>query len=411
MAADLAEGQTAAGRGASASNHRVRRWVPYAGVLLLAALIVAGLWPKAVPVETAVAVRGLLRSTVDEEGKTRIKQRFVVAAPVAGQLRRIGFKAGAEVVSDQTVVAIIDPVAPALLDTRSRAVAQARLDSAAANLEKAKVEHVFSAAELRRSERLYSDKTISIQDVEAARMRDSAAARAEAGAQGELRQAQAQLDEFRASEQPGTEGSCPAREIKAPASGRVLRVFEENTRVVTAGTPLMEIGDPANLEVVVEVLSRDGAMIAPGAKVEFDQWGGPAPLMGRVRLVEPAAFTKVSALGVEEQRVNVVADILTPPDERKNVGDSFRVDARIIVWESSDALQVPAGALFRQGEQWATFRLVDGRARLQTVKVGRSSGTETQVVEGLEAGARVILYPSSRVRDGQTVVPIEIAPR
>jgi HlyD family secretion protein len=188
----------------------------------------------------------------------------------------------------------------------------------------------------------------------------------------------------------------------------VLRVFEENARTVTAGTPLVEVGDPADLEVVIEVLSRDGAAIPAGAPVEFEQWGGGEPLRGRIRLIEPAAFTKVSALGVEEQRVNAIADLLTPPDQRRNVGDSFRVEARIVVWEAKDALKVPAGALFRHGEQWAAFVVEDGHARLRPVKAGRSSGTETQVLEGLKTGDEVILYPGSRVKDGQRVARLQL---
>ncbi|HLH52609.1 MAG TPA: efflux RND transporter periplasmic adaptor subunit [Verrucomicrobiae bacterium] len=410
MCADSLEGRVVAGGGRN-SARRARRWVPYVGGLLLLGLIAFGLWPKPVPVEIASVSRGVLRATIDEEGKTRIKQRYVVAAPVTGQLRRIPFKAGAEVVVDETVVAVIDPVAPALLDARSRAAAQARLESASANLDKAKAEHLFSASELRRFQQLYSEKTIAIQDLEAARMRDSSAAKAEASAEGDLRRAQAELDVFGNSGGSQSEDPCPTREIKAPASGRVLRLYEENARVVSAGTPLMEIGDPSNLEVVIEVLSRDGAVIPQGAKVEFEQWGGPAPLVGRVRLVEPAAFTKVSALGVEEQRVNVIADLLTPPQDRRNVGDNFRVEAKIIIWESPDTLKVPAGALFREGDQWAAFEVVDGRATLRTVKAGRSSGTETQVLDGLSAGAKVILYPSSRVREGTRVSPIQVAPR
>ena len=188
----------------------------------------------------------------------------------------------------------------------------------------------------------------------------------------------------------------------------MLRVLEENARVVTAGTPLLEIGDPADLEVVIEVLSRDGASISPGAKVEFDQWGGAEPLLGKVRLVEPAAFTKVSALGVEEQRVNVVADLVTPPSQRAQLGDQFRVEARIIVWESKDVLKIPAGALFRQGNDWATLVLADGRAQLRLVKIGRTSGTATQILDGLNEGDQVVLYPGSRVRAGQRVTPIQI---
>ena len=393
-----------------ASRHRVRRWIPYIGAVLLVGLIVAGLWPKPVPVETTKAVRGLLRATVNEEGKTRIKQRYVVAAPVSGQLRRIPFKAGAEVIADETVVAIIDPVAPTLLDERTRTAAEAKRDSAAANLEKARAANDFAASELRRFQKLYGDKTISIQELEGAQLREASAAKEQAAAQSALREAQAELDQFLGTS-TGTNGVCLAREVRAPASGRVLKVFEENSRVVAAGTPLLEIGDPTDLEVVIEVLSRDGARIQPGAKVEFNQWGGSQPLLGKVRLVEPAAFTKVSALGVEEQRVNVIADLTTPPQQRPTVGDNFRVEASIIVWEDENALKVPAGALFRQGEQWGTFMLVDDVARLKIVKVGQSSGTETQVTEGLNVGDSVILYPSSRVRDGQHVTTIQISPR
>lgn len=391
-------------------NHRARRWVPYLGGLVLVALIVAGLWPKPVPVETATAANGLLRATVNEEGKTRIKQRYVITAPVAGQLRRIPFKAGAEVVARETVLAIIDPVSPTPLDARSRATAEARRDAASANLEKARSAHGFASSELRRLEKLYADKTISIQELESAQWREASAAKEEGAAESALRQAEAELAEFSWNDRGSQSNAvCAASEIKAPVSGRVLRILEENARVVAAGTSLIEIGDPTDLEVVVEVLSRDGAMIPAGAKVEFEQWGGAEPLLGRVRLVEPAAFTKISALGVEEQRVNAIADLLTPPKQRQNVGDNFRVEAKIIVWEAKDALKVPAGALFRLGEQWATFVLVNGHARLRTVMVGRSSGTETQILQGLQAGDSVILYPGSRVQDGQRVTPIQIS--
>ncbi len=393
----------------AAPNRHTRRWLPYAGAVVLLALIVAGLWPKPAPVETARATRGTLRATVNEEGKTRIKQRYLISAPVSGQLRRIPFKAGAEVQAGQTVLAVIDPLSPAMLDARTRAQAEARRDTAAANLEKSRATHTFAASELRRFERLYADKTVSAQELEAAQMREAAAAKDEAASQSALRQAEAELAEFTSSDTGGNSVRAPT-EVKAPVSGRVLHVFEENARVVAAGAPLLEIGDPADLEVVIEVLSRDGAAIPPGTKVELEQWGAPgaSDLQARVRLVEPAAFTKVSALGVEEQRVKVVADLLTPPDQRRNVGDNFRVEARIIVWETDQALKVPAGALFRRGDEWAAFVLAEGRARLRPVKVGRSSGTETQVLDGLKEGEEVILYPGSRVQDGQRVKPIRI---
>ena len=392
----------------SQNNRHTRRWLPYAGAFVLLGLIVAGLWPQPVPVETARASVGTLRATVNEEGKTRIKQRYVISAPVTGQLRRTPFKAGAEVVAGQTVLAVIDPIASTLLDARARASAEARRDAASANFEKARAAHIFATSELRRFEKLREENTVSAQEFETAQWRETSAARDQAAAESALRQAQAELAEFTPGGEAGTNSSGAATEVKAPTSGRVLRVFEENGRAVTAGTPLLEIGDPLDLEVVVEVLSRDGAVIAPGTKVELEQWGGGQPLEGRVRLVEPSAFTKVSALGVEEQRVNVIADLLTPPEQRRGVGDGFRVEARIIVWETSQALKVPTGALFRRGDQWGAFVLANARAQLRIVKVGRSSGTETQVMDGLEDGEEIILYPGSRVREGQRVKPIKI---
>jgi HlyD family secretion protein len=390
------------------TNRHTRRWLPYAGAVVLVALITAGLWPRPLPVETARAAVGSLRATVNEEGKTRIKQRYVVSAPVAGQLRRIPFKAGAEVRADETVVAIIEPVSPTLLDARTRTATEAKRDTAVANVEKARAGQHFAASDLRRLEKLHAEKMVSVQELETGQLREASAAKEQAAAESTLRQAEAELAEFGGSTSVGTNTLLDPVQVKAPATGSVLHVFEENARVVAAGTPLMEIGDPADLEVVVEVLSRDGAAIPPGTPVELEQWGGGQPLRAKVRLVEPAAFTKVSALGVEEQRVNVIADLLTPLDQRPNVGDNFRVEAKIIVWEAHDALKVPAGALFRKGEQWAAFVVADGRARLKIVKAGRSSGTETQVLEGLKQGEEVILYPGSRVRDGQRVTPVTL---
>ena len=389
-----------------AAKRHTRRWLPYAGAVVLIALITAGLWPRPIPVEMARAAVGTLRATVNEEGKTRIKQRYLVSAPVAGQLRRIPFKAGAEVRGGETVLAVIDPLSPTLLDARTRTTTEAKRDTALANLEKARAGQHFAASELRRLEKLHAEKMVSVQELESGQLREASVAKEQAAAESALRQAEAELAEFAGNALAGTNNLCGPVQVKAPANGRVLRVFEENARTVTAGTPVMEIGDPADLEVVVEVLSRDGAAIPPGTPVELEQWGGGEPLRAKVRLVEPAAFTKISALGVEEQRVNVVADLLTPPDQRRNVGDNFRVEARIIVWEAPDALKVPAGALFRKGEQWAAFVIADGRARLKIVKAGRSSGTETQVLEGLKQGEEVILYPGSRVRDGQRVTPV-----
>jgi HlyD family secretion protein len=397
-----------AGSDRNNTKRRARRWVPYAAAFALLAAIVAGLWPQPAPVETAHATSGQLQTTVSEEGKTRIKQRFVVSAPVLGQLRRISLKAGAEVQVGYTVLAVIDPLSPALLDARSRTQAEAKRDAAKVNLDKAADAHGFAQKEMRRFEKLYAQQAVSVQELEPIQWRATSTARDQAAAESALRQAEAELSVFNPTSDAASLAERIPVEVRAPANGRVLRVLEESSRVVTAGTPLMEIGDPADLEAVVEVLSRDGAAIMPGTKVELEQWGGGPPLEAKVRLVEPAAFTKVSALGVEEQRVNVVADILTPPEQRRGLGDSFRVEARIITWETDQALKVPSGALFRRGEQWATFLLDHGRARLCSVKVGRSSGAETQVLEGLKQGDEVILYPGERIHDGQRVKPITI---
>jgi HlyD family secretion protein len=260
---------------------------------------------------------------------------------------------------------------------------------------------------LERTEKLAQEKTVSAQDLDTARWRETAAAKDKAAAESALRQAEVELAEF-TSAAANTPTNRPPVEVKAPAGGRVLRVFEESTRTVAVGTPLMEIGDPADLEVIVETLSRDGAAIGPGTRVLLEQWGGETPLEARVRLVEPAAFTKISALGVEEQRVNVVADILTPIEQRRSLGDNFRVEARIVVWETDRTLKVPSGALFRRGAQWGAFVVSNGSAEFRAVQAGRSSGAETQVLDGLKEGDEVILYPGDRIQEGQRVKPIKI---
>ncbi len=383
-----------------------RRWLPWTGALLLIALIVAGLWPQPIPVEIAVVSVGKLRSTVNEEGKTRVKQRYTVAAPVSGLLQRIPFKAGAAIQAEHPV-ATIDPLPPSLLDARARTATEARRDSATASLAKTRANLDFAEKELRRFKTLFEQKAISVQELESVQLRYDAALKDEQAAQSTLKQVEAELNQFTTGS--GTADAAPAPVVvKAPVSGVVLRVFEESSRAITAGTPLLEIGEPADLEVVIEVLSRDGAAIAPGTKVELEQWGGNSALDARVRLVEPAAFTKVSALGVEEQRVNVIADLITPPAQRPGLGDGFRVESRIVLWETDSALKAPAGALFRRGAEWAAFVFEDGRAKLRTVRVGASSGSEMQILDGLKEGDRLILYPGNRVHDTQRVRQIQL---
>ncbi|MBA3849571.1 MAG: hypothetical protein C0502_06190 [Opitutus sp.] len=389
---------------ASLAKRPARRWLPYAIGIVVVALIALGLRPQPAAVETARVAVGPLRATVSEEGKTRIRQRYVVAAPVTGQLRRIPFKPGAEIAAG-AVVAEIDPLPASPLDARNRALAEARRDAARALLDKARTAHHLARSELRRLEQMFAARTVSPQDLESAQMRETAAAREVASTQGALAQAEAELA---VSAPAGGTGSANTVEVHAPVGGSVLRVFQESERAVASGTPLLEVGDPTDLEVVVEMLSRDGAAIPPGTPVLLEQWGGPVPLEGRVRLVEPAAFTKISALGVEEQRVNVVVDIATPLEQRRSLGDNFRVEARVIVWENFRALKAPSSALFRRGNEWATYVLRDGRARLTPVQAGRSSGPETQILSGLKEGDEVILYPGDRVKDGQRVTPMQV---
>jgi HlyD family secretion protein len=385
----------------SPNRPSLRRWLPW---LLALALLVAlgyGLRPSPTVVETARAAFGPLRATVSEEGKTRIRQRYVVSAPVAGQLQRVPLKPGAEIAAG-AAIATITPMPASPLDTRSRALAETRRAAALAALEKSRTTHELARNELRRIERMFAENTVSPQDLDNAQLRETAAARELISAEAAWKAAEAELSILA----PADAG--PAVGVRAPVGGRVLRVFQESERAVAQGTPLLEVGDPADLEVVVEMLSRDGAALAPGARVLLEQWGGPVPLEGRVRLVEPAAFTKISALGVEEQRVNVVVDIVTPVAERAALGDNFRVEARVVVWEDARALKVPVSALFRQNGGWGAYVVRGGRAELVKVEAGRASGAETQVVSGLREGDEVVLYPGDRIKPGQRVAPRKV---
>jgi HlyD family secretion protein len=386
---------------------RARRWLPYLGAAVLLTLIIVSMLPKPTPVETAPVTTGRLRSTVNEEGKTRIRQRYIVSAPVAGQLRRIPFKAGAELSSTQAVVAVIDPIRPALLDARTRTLAEARRDTAAAQVERARAQHKFAVNELHRNEKLIADKTVSPQEFELAQWRETSASRELAAAEATLRQAEAELLEFTLPP-PVVSGTQAPVELRSPICGRVLKVFEESSRTVAVGAPLLEIGDPNDLEVIIEVLSRDGAMIKAGTPVELEQWGGAEPLKAVIRFVEPAAFTKVSALGVEEQRVYAVADLLTPVAQRGNLGDNFRVEARIITWQNERALKVPSGAAFRRGNDWHAYVVSDGHAHLRALKLGQTSDTEIEVLSGLQEGDQVILYPGDRIKDGLRVTTVKL---
>jgi HlyD family secretion protein len=398
-------------------DHQKRRygWRYLAGGALLG-LIVFGLWPTPQPVEVATVTRGTLVVTVEEEGVTQVRHRYVISSPVSGQLRRIELKPGADVIAGQTIVAVLEPASGDILDASSQAQAEAHVRAAESQVAQAEAERQRAAAtlELARTEAarqrvLARDKLVSQQEIDVAENRELTATQEDRASTFSLQVARYELERAQAvlqRAQPGAPADASLLRIASPVGGKVLRVFQESSRVVTGGLALLEVGDPTDLEVRIEVLSRDGVAIQPGARVWLDQWGGESSLDAKVRLVEPAAFTKISALGVEEQRVNVLADLVSPPAERQSLGDGFRVEARIERARGEDTLIVPAGALFQRDHTWLTFVVDRGSARLREVSVGLSNGIITEVTTGLEAGDSVIVYPGDKISDDSRVRPV-----
>ncbi|UCC14670.1 MAG: efflux RND transporter periplasmic adaptor subunit [Gammaproteobacteria bacterium] len=375
--------------------------------------VVAAFMPRPIAVDVIEARHDTLTVTVEEEGKTRVIDRFAVSAPVAGFARRVELDVGDIVVKGDRLMSL-EPLRSDVLDPRSRAEAEARVAAAQASLlaaqqktTAARADSEFADSELRRKERLRDDRTISEEEL------DRAASQARAAA-ANLRSAEFAVDVSRheleaartALEYSAASGQQEAPEmvaINAPVSGRVLAVIRESEGVVAAGQSLVEIGDPEALEVEVDVLSMDAVKIAVGTRVRFLRWGGQAPLEGVVRVVEPTGFTKISALGVEEQRVLVISDITSPRQEWQRLGDGYRVEASFILWEASDVLQVPTSAVFRHGGGWAVFVADGGRVSIRPVSPGRRSGLAVQILDGLEDGEAVIVHPSDDVADGARI--------
>lgn len=386
-----------------------------AGLLSLAAAaaIIWSVMPRPVPVETVTVTKGRFVATVDEDGKTRIRERYVVAAPLTGRLTRVRLKAGDQVRADEVVAAIVPSPAP-LLDPRSRREAEERLGGAEASLERAKagVERARAQAtqadtEFTRTQTLAASGSATTQALERAELAKRVADRDLRAAEFFNHAAEHELDQARAllaRYEAGGEAQSETWNVSAPVSGLVLRVAQESETIVQPGTPILEIGDPRDLEIVVDVLSTEAVEIHPGAEVAVVNWGGPGALSGRVRRVEPAAFTKVSTLGVEEQRVNVLVDILSPTEQWAGLGDAYRVDARITAFSQNDATIVPASALFRRGETWNVFVADDGRARSRGVTLLRRSGGFAAVTAGVQPGEQVIVYPSDRIDSGVRVI-------
>lgn len=386
-------------------------------LVLLAAAVVAALvvafMPRPVPVDVAQAQRGDFTVTVEEEGKTRVIDRFVVSSPVAGFVRRVELDVG-DLVEKGDRLMSLEPLRSDVLDPRSRAEAEARVAAAQASLlgaeqraTAARADSEFAASELRRKERLRDDRTISEEELDRAESQARAAAANLRSAEFAVDVAGHELEAARtALKFSAASGELEAPEmvaINAPVSGRVLAVIRESEGVVTAGQSLVEIGDPEALEVEVDVLSMDAVRIEVGTQVRFLRWGGERPLEGVVRVVEPAGFTKISALGVEEQRVLIISDITSPREEWRRLGDRYRVEAQFILWEGGDVLQVPTSAVFRRGDGWGVYAVEDGRAVVRPVTPGLRTGLAVQIEDGLSEGTQVVIHPGDDVEDGVRV--------
>lgn len=382
-------------------------------VIGVLAFLVWGFWPTPLLVESGVATRAALRVTVEEEGQTRVKDRFVISAPVAGYLRRITLDVGDTVTQGQPL-AIMEPLRPEVLDPRSRARAEAQVAAAKAAIKRAEqlesaasAEARFARSDYNRKQQLQEKSLVSRDALEqaAARSREAAAGLRSAGfavevARHELEAAETALQFSIANNGIAADETVA---IKAPINSRVLRIHHKSEGVLATGEPLLEIGDPAGLEIAVDVLSADAVRIEPGTHVELLRWGGPQTLQAVVRTVEPTGFTHISALGVEEQRVWVIADLVSPRSEWEQLGDGYRVEAHFILWQADDVLQIPTSALFRQDGQWEVFIIENDKARQVTVTTGQTNGLVTEILSGLEAGTRVILHPDDRIANGVRV--------
>ncbi len=382
------------------------------GLLLLGALVWA-LWPQPQMVDLATVTRGPMQGTILAQGVTRVREPYAITAPITGTATRSPVEVGDAVSAGASVVAVIQPADPALMDARTRAQAEAAVDEAHAalalaetNLRQAETGLAHAETQLERSRALAERGIIAqriLEDIEAAHQ-TAEQTRAAAVSQLELNRAtliraQAQLLGPQALFDPAAEpGECCVR-ILAPQTGIVLAVTDQSARLVQAGSPLLTIGNLDEMEIELDLLSTDAVRVPQGALAQIERWGGEGELTARLRRIDPAAFTRVSALGIEEQRVRLRLDLLTPPADRPGLGEGFRVHVRLIIWEEASVLQVPQAALFRQGAGWAVFVEDQGRARLQPVRIGREAAGQAEVLDGLTDGDRVVLYPSTAMQD------------
>ena len=379
------------------------------GVLVIG-LLLWGFWPRPVLVELIEAQRAPMTVAIEEEGRTRVIDRFIVSAPVDGVACRMQLDVGDEVQAGATLLSI-SPLESRVLDPRSRAEAEARVAAAKSARELARQQADaaeasanFQRGEIKRVKPLADRGVISNGAFDKAQM-DLLTAEAtlrSANHAVEVARYEQQAAETALKYSAGTvTGDPPVRvPVKSPVSGVILQMPHECEGPVTTGQELLVVGDPSLLEVVVDLLSADAVKVKPGMKVYFDRWGGDEPLKGHVRTVEPFGFTKISALGVEEQRVNVIADFVSPQEDWQRLGDGYRVEARFVIWEGENVLQVPASSLFRLNEGWALFVVENGRAHQRVVKMGQRTGLVAEILEGVKQGDKVLNHPSDEVSDG-----------
>ena len=377
-------------------------------VAIVVAILAVALWPSAIEIDVATVERGAMQVTIDEEGETRVRERFVVSAPVMGRVERIELEPGDPVVRGKTVVARLMPAPAPLIDVRTQAelaaaveAARAAVGQSQAELQRATAMRTRAQSTVARLQSLLKSGAISGDELEAAQTTLRSAEEAVHAAEFAVARVEHELQLARARLKPSGAGGGLVT-VVAPVDGVVLKRLRESATVVPIGEPLLEIGDPASLEIVSDLLSTDAVRVSRGAPVIIDQWGGSGPLEGLVRRVEPSGFLKVSALGVEEQRVNVVIDFAgeTGPG---NLGDGFRVEVRIVTWQEAAVLKAPVGALFRRGEEWAVFLVDGGRARLRPLQVGQRNDREGQILNGLSEGQTVVVHPPDTLTDGARV--------
>ena len=402
---------------------RWKRWLGIIAVFAAVGLLVAyGFREQPVPVELATVENAPLSVTIDEEGKARVTDRFVVSAPVAGYARRISLEVGDAVRRGQTIVLLdpqpqranpLDPRAEAEAEARVR-MAEAALVAAEARVETARADASYWEGQITRVEKLYRSGDLSREAYDRAVADKKRADTMLVSAEKAVDVTKTEIEAARAALL--LPRSTPIRPkgdlvpVTSPVAGRVLRVVRKSEGPVNVGDALLELGNARSLEVEVEVLSADAVRIAPGTEVLLERWGGERPLLGVVRTVEPTAFTKISALGVEEQRVRVIADITSPEEEWSRLGDGYRVEASFVIWKSDTVLQVPASALFRRNGDWAVFLFQDDRAELRKVKVGQRNGLSAQILEGLAEGDRVVRHPDDSIEEGTLLAIREVSP-